>query len=135
MNKSSFVKIFALCLCMFLLAGCGNAAKIKTNDNSNRPETPADMTGFPTGTIQRECLYVNGSLYLYNSRWNDNLQDNGYTYYGEIKEEDVYNTPNLDLTAAWIEVGSKVYVCSENAESVIVEENGLLYKYTADALQ
>lgn len=135
MNKNVFVKIFALCLCMFLLTGCGNAVKNKTNDNSNRPETSADMTGFPTGTIQRECLYANGFLYLYDCRWNDGLQNGDYTYYGEIKEEDVYNIPNSDLTAAWIEVGSKVYVCSENTESVIVEENGLLYKYTKDALQ
>ena len=78
--------LLAVCLCALLLSGCGDKETADTVPKSNRPETQADMTGFPSGTVQRECLYVDGTLYLYNGKWSGDLQQAGYTYYGKVAQ-------------------------------------------------
>ena len=126
--------LLAVCLCALLLSGCGDKETADTVPKSNRPETQADMTGFPSGTVQRECLYVDGTLYLYNGKWSGDLQQAGYTYYVKVAREDVYRIPDTDLTAAWVDVGCKVYVGTAACDSILVETGGTLYRYTAGTL-
>lgn len=115
-----FLKFLCLfCCCMLLFAGCaGHSDKIEEEEGQA-------STGYPTGTMQRQYLFVDGRLYLFDDNrdgiWNELPE--GFTFYGEIVKEDIYNFPDEDLESSRIEPGSKVYVSESDKDRVFVQSS------------
>ncbi len=104
---------------MLLFAGCaGRSEKIEKEEEQV-------STGYPTGTMQRQYLFVDSRLYLFDDNrdgiWNELPE--GFTFYGEIVKEDIYDFPDEDLESSRIELGSKVYVSESDKDRVFVQSS------------
>ncbi|MCI8388609.1 MAG: hypothetical protein HFE63_09115 [Clostridiales bacterium] len=104
---------------IFALPSCGIHSDVSTN------------TGYPSGQIQREMLYYDGSVWGRDFYGDDNYGSgryldelpSGYTLVGEITSEDSYNIPAVDFQSAHIKVGVKVYASDENSDYIYLEDS------------
>ncbi len=122
-----FLKFLCLiCFCVLFAAGCAGCSASGRNE-----ETPG-ATGYPSGTMQRQYLFANGRLYLFDDNlggeWNELPE--GFTYYGEIVKEDIYDFPDEELESSRIEPGSKVYASEHDRDRVFVQyESGAYARF------
>ncbi len=119
-----FLKFLCLiCACILFAAGCAGCSASGGNEEAQ------GTTGYPSGTMQRQYLFANGRLYLFD----DNLEGvwkelpEGFTYYGEIVKEDIYDFPDEELESSRIEPGSKVYANENDWSSVFVQHESGTY--------
>lgn len=118
-----FLKFLCLiCACVLFAAGCAGCSASGGN------EEVQESTGYPSGTMQRQYLFANGRLYLFddNLEGRDELPE-GFTFYGEIVKEDIYDFPDEELESSRIEPGSKVYASESDRESVFVQHESGAY--------
>ncbi len=115
-----------LCCCILLIAGCAGCSA------SGRNEETSGATGYPSGTMQRQYLFVNNLLYLFDDNLEEVLDElpEGFTYYGEIVKEDIYDFPDEELESSRIEPGSKVYASERDRDRVFVQyESGAYARF------
>ena len=121
MKLQKFLCLF--CCCMLLFAGCG-----RLPENTGEAES-SEATGYPSGTMQRQYLFANGRLYLFDDDFEGvgNELPEGFAYYGEIVKEDIYDFPDEELESSRIEPGSKVYANENDWSSVFVQHESGAY--------
>lgn len=85
----------------------------------------AKETGYPSGEVQHQMLFVDGKLYTIDSTYNmENKSEptadselEKMEYIGEVESIDNLNAPSKDFQASRMSIGDKIYI----------DENGKIY--------
>ncbi|MBE6616981.1 MAG: hypothetical protein E7627_03410 [Ruminococcaceae bacterium] len=93
-------------------------------------------TGFPSGQIQREYIYYDGVVWVYDS-YTPNAQKlkvlpDGYTLVGQTLIEDSYEIPSEDFHTAHVEPGRNVYASSLGDALYIELKDGTYYRFVPE---
>ena len=109
----------------FLLCGC---------TTNNEKKVAQGSTGYPSGTMQIECVMVDDQLFQYsNEGWLTSIPE-GYEKAGSVLEVDNDNYPTENFNAGRLSVGDEIYVMSdsEEMETIYVKyEDGTCAKFVS----
>lgn len=95
----------------FLLYGC--------TTKNNEQSTDADV-GYPSETVQVECVMVNDQLFQYSDEgWLSSIPE-GYKKIGSVLQVDNSNYPTENYHAGRLSVGDEIYVDSNSKEMEII---------------
>ena len=125
-----------LMILAMLLTGCDvfRTAPEVPPETESKEEVP---TGYPSGQMQREYLYYNGVVWVYDTSGFNSTDKRvselpeGATYVGEVLFEDPYEIPDEDFHSAHIKVGRKIYISAEE-DTLYIEYRGektVFYRY------
>ena len=85
-------------------------------------------TGHPSGEIQREFLFHDGTLFIYEGDYTNNLPTNA-TEVGKIKRIDNKSVPQEEMVASRLEVGLNVFSIEvEGSKNLVVKINDSRYE-------
>ena len=126
--KKLFFLVSVLVLTAVLFSACGVSepeSQVATTPKTTTAETTLTPTGYPSGEIQRQTVFVDGVLYLRDDGFSLNgktFEDSSAEFLGYTVSEDNLNFPDEHLEASRTAVGSAVYRKSEN-EIYVIEPN------------
>ena len=94
------------------------------NETTNSIIVP---TGFPSGEVQREFLFYNGTLYVYGYEYYIDVNEeeisnkwDGYKYVGKVEKTSDTKTPNEEFEAAHLNIGASIYANAADDSKIIV---------------
>lgn len=106
----------------FLVIIGGSALAMNLVNSANGP------TGHPEGEIQREFLFHDGTLFIYEGDYTKNLPTNA-TEVGKIKRIDNKSIPQEEMVASRLEAGLNVYsIGSKGSKKLVVKINDSRYE-------
>ena len=110
--KKALIVIVAL-LSLFLLSAC--AAK---PEEESKAKTP---TGYPSGQVQRPCVFYNGKLYvaLDGGRRERTALNATLTEAAEVKRNDNYLVPSEECVSAQMKEGTKILLLQSEKENSV----------------
>lgn len=108
------VKPILFCVFMticFFLMGC--------TPNSGE-QVAQESTGYPSGTVQMECVMVSDQLFQYSDEgWLNSIPE-GYEKVGTVLEVDNDNYPTENFHAGRLSVGDEVYAELNSEEMKVI---------------
>ena len=121
--KKTYFLLTLLLLAAVLFSACGNTDPQVTTEattevttevttETTTAETVLNQTGYPSGEIQYQTVFVDGKLYKRtNGRkiTGNEFNSTGYEFIGNTVAEDNINFPDSHLEASRTPVGSAVY--------------------------
>ena len=131
MKKISVILVFVLLIsCLPLLFGC---AKVDVPDTNVDEAEEKVGTGYPSGQIQREYIYYDGAVWVYDSYTPEaqRLEElpTGAYLIGQTLENNPYEIPSEDFHTAHIVVGQNIYITSSGDAIYIESSNNVYYRY------
>lgn len=114
MGKKTLLLLLAalLILCgMLCLSACQSA---QASDGTAPGQTQGTETastkpsGFPDGNVQREYVFVNNQLFVYDDDYQETLPSD-LELLGTVRQSDGTKLPDSELAAANVSVGASVY--------------------------
>ncbi|SEG41465.1 Signal transducer regulating beta-lactamase production, contains metallopeptidase domain [Eubacterium ruminantium] len=88
----------------------GENVEVTTERLTTEQNTGETPTGYATGMLQEEFIYVDGLLYVSSNKIvnADKIHDE-IIYKGQIAKEDSYNYPDEELESTHVPVGTNIY--------------------------
>ena len=113
MKKKNLI-LALLLLTSVLFSACGATEPeetTKATSASTTTPTTREQTGYPSGEVQYETVFVDGILYHRTNgrKYTAPFNDSGYEFVGNTVAEDNVNFPDTHLEASRISVGTAVY--------------------------
>lgn len=102
---------------------------VMSNTSSLSEEKNAAQTGYPKGQVQQIFVFVNETLYISADEAPANALPDNYIKYGNVQNDDPYNVPSTDLSAAHIEVGSVIYISDSDDAIFVSDQNDNFRKF------
>ncbi|MBQ1223626.1 MAG: hypothetical protein IIX84_04995 [Oscillospiraceae bacterium] len=132
MKKRYFLAALLL-ISAVLFSACGETepeeTTAATTSSTAATTTPTtyDQTGYPSGEVQNQTVFVDGILYYRTNgrKYTPPFNDSGYEFVGNTVAEDNVNFPDTHLEASRTPVGSAVYR-KNGAVYILNEEHGSL---------
>ena len=98
----------ALTVCCALgLSACENAKASGPSQRSEAEQT-TKPSGFADGNVQREYVFVNNQLFVYDDDYQETLPSD-LELLGTVQQSDGTKLPDSELAAANVSVGASVY--------------------------
>lgn len=116
-------KIILAGLLLFALTGCEGRNAIESTDaitasESEEGTTEPSSTGYPTGQLQREYVYVEGTLY--QSAFEIAELPQNAERIGEVSKIDNEKYPDENFEASYLEIGTPIY---KSGDMVYIEDS------------
>lgn len=127
-----FVLIVALLLCAVVIISCmanDDPSDAGTGSDGIGTEESKSMTGRPSGHVQQDFVFVNGTLYVYDDGGEHETLPDGFTLAGEIVYNDLFHQPVEELNASYVDVGTPVYVTEDNNEEIYIYRYDHYYRF------
>ncbi len=110
--------VFLLIIGIIFTTGC--AAKSTANNGTGTKQTTESPTGYPTGELQQEYLFYNGTLYVSSDKVSPaNSEEDvlalyeGYESVGEIKTISNVDYPDSEFEGSHFSNGDKIYALDD----------------------
>ena len=129
MKKRYFIAAMLL-LSLILFSACGETepeeTTIATTTATTTPTT-LDQTGYPSGEIQYQTVFVDGVLYFRTNgkKFTPPFNESNYAFVGNTVAEDNINFPDTHLEASRTPVGAAVYRSGETIYIINEEYNNI----------
>ena len=132
MKKRYFLAALLL-ISAVLFSACGEtepeATTAATTSSTAATTTPTtyDQTGYPSGEVQNQTVFVDGILYYRTNgrKYTPPFNDSGYEFVGNTVAEDNANFPDTHLEASRTPVGTAVYRSGETIYIINEEYNNI----------
>ena len=130
MKSSIWMLLLGLVSCLFLQAG--SAAEI-LGKMAAGGVTAVMPTGYPEEEVQRECVFLDGRLYVYTGNYlSEAPQD--VREIGMIEQVDNQNYPTKDWAASQLELGMKIWKGQSDEVIYIEVGSGRFEKFMAESI-
>ena len=117
-SKTSVCSLILMILIAVVAVGCTFTGSITDAPDPELPtEENVTPTGYPSGQMQIQLIYVNGQLYAWDSNASVRPTEPGsrWILVGSILQEDNSQEPCQELTACRVPEGSEVYTDPDDA--------------------
>ena len=118
----------ALTVCCALGLSACEDAKASGPSQRSEAEQSTKPSGFADGNVQREYVFVNNQLFVYDDDYQETLPSD-LELLGTVRQSDGAKLPDSELAAANVPVGAKVYApAAEPGDQIYVQISDTRYE-------